>query len=62
MRIAKHLLTPFVVLAACVLCIAPTSGRQAAPQRSPAPLDQLDRCNVVWQTPSRDASGSMPIG
>jgi len=62
MKIAKHLPTPFVVLAACVLCFTPTAGRQAAPQRRPAPLDQLDRYNVVWNTPSRDASGSMPIG
>jgi hypothetical protein len=29
---------------------------------SAAPLDELDRYNVVWSTPSRDASGSMPIG
>src|SRR6478752_5499757 len=25
-------------------------------------LDQLDRYNVVWDSPSRDASGSMPLG
>lgn len=24
--------------------------------------DPLDRCNVVWDTPSRNSSGSMPIG
>ncbi|MCX7799914.1 MAG: DUF5703 domain-containing protein [Fimbriimonadales bacterium] len=23
---------------------------------------ELDRCGVVWETPSRDASGSMPLG
>jgi len=26
------------------------------------PADGLDRCNVVWTTPSRDSSGSMPLG
>src|SRR6476660_2987310 len=26
------------------------------------PLDQLRQYNVVWNSPSRDASGSMPIG
>ncbi len=24
--------------------------------------DPLDRCNVVWTTPSKDSSGSMPLG
>ena len=24
--------------------------------------DPLDRYNVVWRTPSRDSSGSMPLG
>jgi hypothetical protein len=26
------------------------------------PLAELDRCNVVWDSPSADAAGSMPIG
>ncbi|MEI7898740.1 MAG: DUF5703 domain-containing protein [bacterium] len=26
------------------------------------PLANLDRCNVVWDSPSKDAAGSMPIG
>ena len=26
------------------------------------PMAALDRCNVVWDSPSRDASGSMPMG
>ena len=26
------------------------------------PLTALDRCNVVWDSPSQDAAGSMPIG
>ena len=26
------------------------------------PMAALDRCNVVWDSPSRDASGSMPLG
>lgn len=28
---------------------------------SPAPAD-LDRCNVIWDSPSKSAAGSMPIG
>src|SRR5439155_12124840 len=27
-----------------------------------AAADPLDRCNVVWTTPSADSSGSMPLG
>ena len=26
------------------------------------PLAELDRCNVVWNSPSQDAHGSMPLG
>src|SRR6476660_9308701 len=26
------------------------------------PMQDLDRYNVVWDSPSKDASGSMPIG
>ena len=26
------------------------------------PLAELDRCNVVWNSPSKDAHGSMPLG
>ncbi len=62
MRVATLHPTPFVALAACLLGLAPVAGRQAAPPRASSALDQLDRYNVVWQTPSRDASGSMPIG
>jgi hypothetical protein len=51
-----------LVLAACALCLAPAAGRQATPPHASSALDRLDRYNVVWQTPSRDASGSMPIG
>jgi hypothetical protein len=25
-------------------------------------IERLDQYNVVWDSPSRDASGSMPIG
>ncbi len=54
--------TAGLALAAFLVCLAPISGRGSSPQGGAAPLDQLDRYNVVWQTPSRDASGSMPIG
>ena len=34
-----------------------------AAELSPAPAaDRMNRYNVVWDTPSRDASGAMPIG
>ncbi len=36
-------------------------GCSSPPIRVAAPPD-LDRCNVVWTSASRDASGSMPIG
>lgn len=29
---------------------------------APAQPSDIDRCNLVWQSPSHDASGSMPIG
>lgn len=36
-------------------CVTPALGCLAQP-------DSIDRYNVVWNSPSRDASGSMPIG
>lgn len=37
----------------------------ATPAAAPAPPDpmaELDRCNVVWDSPSADSTGSMPLG
>ena len=47
----KHILTLLAVL-----LLAPWAALQAA---EPAPLD---RYNVVWESPSQDAHGSMPLG
>ena len=42
----------------------PASAAEAKAQNGAAvdPLAELDRYNVVWDSPSRDAAGSMPIG
>ena len=29
---------------------------------TPAPVKSLDDCNVVWNSPSKDSFGSMPLG
>ena len=41
-----------------------TSAAEAKAKRAAGfdPLAELDRYNVVWDSPSRDAAGSMPIG
>lgn len=43
-----------VLWASC--CAAPLSAAE------PAAPDWLDTCNVVWDEPSKDSSGSMPLG
>ena len=43
---------------ALVLCVWTAAAAIAQPT-APA---ELDRYNVVWTTPSKDAAGSMPIG
>ena len=48
-----------VLAVTCVICTWLVSAATAA--AASAPTD-LDRCNVTWTTPSKDASGSMPIG
>lgn len=40
-----------------VSCFCP-----ALASAGPDVLTQLDRCNVVWDSPSRDSMGSMPLG
>jgi hypothetical protein len=34
----------------------------AAPGQESRPSDALDGCNVVWDSPSKDSGGSMPLG
>ena len=46
---------------AAILLIVGVGGIGTARAESPAPAE-LDRYNVVWTTPSRNAAGSMPIG
>jgi uncharacterized protein DUF5703 len=47
------------LLATAALLLLASSPCLAGERRAPA---ELDRYDVVWTTPSRDASGSMPIG
>ncbi len=44
------------VLLALTLSLCRTAGARTEP------ADPLDACNVVWETPSEDCNGSMPIG
>jgi hypothetical protein len=45
------------------LCAAALMSAQAAtPAAASKPADPLDACNVVWNTPSENAQGSMPLG
>lgn len=46
-------------LVAVVLCLCLSTSRLAAPAET---TDPLDRYNVVWDTPSKDHTGSMPLG
>ncbi len=50
-RVAPRSIAAVVVLSACAF----------APAAEQAP-DPLDACNVVWDTPSENAHGSMPLG
>lgn len=63
---------PFNALAAggllAAMLLSPANGSAAEPDApAPAvvrldPLEELDRYDVVWNSPSADAAGSMPIG
>jgi len=55
MRIKRFLCG--VLIEIVVLQLGPPARARAAEE-----ADLLDQYNVVWQTPSRDSSGSMPIG
>jgi len=49
------------LLALTGIALAALPGAVVAPAAANAPAE-LDRYNVVWQSPSHDAMGSMPIG
>ena len=56
----------FALLTACLLCSMGNSASAAEAKAEGAsaddPLAELDRYNVVWDSPSQNAAGSMPIG
>ena len=54
MRKQPHLM--MILLIGLSLPLCPGSRAQAGPN------DPLDACNVVWDTPSKEHNGSMPIG
>ena len=54
---ATHLMTTRLLIGSTLLfcqCLAALAAID--------PLAELDRCNVVWNSPSQDAHGSMPLG
>jgi hypothetical protein len=48
--------------AAVLTLIACQTVRAAAPGPAAKPANPLDACNVVWDSPSKDSGGSMPLG
>ena len=50
----------FRMLAALVFALS--AGAAATTVAGQSAPDELDKCNVVWTTPSKDAAGSMPLG
>ena len=49
-------------MAAVLTLIACQTVRAAAPGPEAKPANPLDGCNVVWDSPSKDSGGSMPLG
>lgn len=47
---------------AVLTLIACQTARAAAPGPEEKPCNPLDACNVVWDSPSKDSGGSMPLG
>ena len=59
--------TAILASAILITCSLPACGQDAAEQPPANPLppavaESLAACNVVWDSPSADARGSMPIG
>jgi len=57
----KQLLMRIGKAALLVWVACPVAGAATAAQES-KPADPLDACNVVWDSPSENAHGSMPLG
>jgi len=53
MSVTKWYLSFLILISACLIATAICSG---------AALDQLEKYNVVWDSPSANCGGSMPIG
>jgi len=54
---ATHLMTKRLLIGSSLFfcqCLAALAALE--------PMTELDRCNVVWNSPSKDAHGSMPLG
>ncbi|MEA3368386.1 MAG: DUF5703 domain-containing protein, partial [Planctomycetota bacterium] len=51
----SRFLSGLLVAAAVCVCHVPAAGAAETAHR-------MDPYNVVWQTPSKDPSGSMPLG
>jgi hypothetical protein len=59
----KHLAETLLAAAVpAILLLAPAAALLAAQPASQTGADRIGRYNVVWHSPSQDASGVMPIG
>ena len=56
--VSIFMLIAFLFVSACHSDEKMPAGMPALPVAAPS----LEQCNVVWDTPSGDSSGSMPIG
>jgi hypothetical protein len=59
------LMSPALAPAADPAAAGPVPGRPfmaAKPGQEQKPAHALDACNVVWDSPSRNSHGSMPLG
>ena len=51
-----------LLLSSVLIAFAPMASSYAAVARNDTLFQRLDKYNVVWTSPSADASGSMPLG
>ena len=58
----KSLIRFVVVIMAGMYLSAAEGGLASTPLKNDQPADPLDRFNVVWDSPSENAHGSMPLG
>ncbi len=59
--IHRTMITSTLLISAALIALAPMASSAAAAQKD-ALFQRLDKFNVVWTSPSADASGSMPLG